>query len=50
MRITVKLKLGLAFGAVIVLSVITAWLGIANLASVNATLDRVVQGPTQRLI
>ena len=50
MRITVKTKLGLAFALVIVLSAITAWLGISNLASLNATLDRVVQGPAQRVI
>jgi hypothetical protein len=50
MRITVKTKLGLAFALVIVLSAMTAWLGINNLASLNATLDRVVQGPAQRVI
>jgi methyl-accepting chemotaxis protein len=50
MRVTVKLKLGLAFAAIIALSVLTAWLGIANLAAVNASLDRVVQGPAQRVI
>ena len=49
MRITVKLKLGLAFATVIVLSGITAWLGIANLQLLNATLDNVLQGPVQRL-
>jgi methyl-accepting chemotaxis protein len=49
MRITVKLKLALAFSAVIILSMITAWLGISNLASLNATLDNVVQGPEQRV-
>ena len=50
MRITVKLKLGLAFATVILLSVVTAWIGIANLSALNTTLDNVVQGPTQRLI
>ena len=50
MRLTIKLKLGVAFAAVIVLSMITAWVGIANLASLSETLDRVVQGPTQRVI
>src|SRR5580698_7078817 len=50
MRITVKLKLGLAFATIIVLSAITAWLGISNLAALNTTLDNVVQGPTQRVI
>jgi methyl-accepting chemotaxis protein len=50
MRVTVKTKLALAFSLVIVLSAIIALLGISNLAALNATLDRVVQGPTQRLI
>jgi methyl-accepting chemotaxis protein len=49
MRITVRTKLGLAFGMVIVLSGITAWLGVSNLASLDATLDQVLQGPVQRL-
>jgi methyl-accepting chemotaxis protein len=50
MRLTVRAKLALAFSFVIVLSAMTAWLGISNLASLNATLDRVVQGPVQRVI
>jgi len=50
MRITVKLKLGLAFATVILLSAITAWLGIHNLASLNTTLDGIVEGPAQRVI
>ena len=50
MRITVRAKLALAFSFIIVLSAVTAWLGISNLASINATLDRVVQGPAQRLL
>ena len=50
MRVTMKLKLGLAFAAVIALSAITAWLGIVNLASINASLHQVVQGPAQRVI
>jgi methyl-accepting chemotaxis protein len=50
MRITVKAKLGLSFALVIVLSAVTAWLGINYLSSLNATLDHVVQGPAQRVI
>ena len=50
MRVTVKLKLGLAFATVIVLSGMTAWLGIANLASLNTRLDSVLQGPAQRMV
>ena len=50
MRITVKRKLALTFAAVIVLSAITA---VARhqqpAASLNATLDRLVRGPTQRV-
>jgi methyl-accepting chemotaxis protein len=49
MRVTIKLKLGLAFGGIIVLSLITAWLGISNMSSLNATLDSVLQGPVQRV-
>jgi methyl-accepting chemotaxis protein len=49
MRITVKSKLGLAFGTVIILSCLTAWLGVSNLSSLNSKLDSVVQGPAQRL-
>ncbi len=48
MRMTVKLKLGLAFTAVILLSMLTAGIGIANLSSQNATLERLMQGPVQR--
>ena len=50
MRVTVKLKLGLAFATVIILSAMTAWLGISNLSSLNARLDWVLQGPTQRIV
>ncbi|MDC7788923.1 methyl-accepting chemotaxis protein [Rhodoplanes sp. TEM] len=49
MRFTIKLKLGLAFAVVIVLSGITAWLGISNLSSLDATLVRLVDVPVQRL-
>jgi methyl-accepting chemotaxis protein len=50
MRLTVKLKLALAFATVIILSAMTAWLGISNLASLNARLDAVLQGPAQRMV
>jgi len=42
MRITVKLKLALAFAVVIVLSGVTAWLGVSNLAALNDTMQTVV--------
>ncbi len=47
MRITVKLKLGLAFATIVLLSILTAMLGINALSSVNATMDRLLQGPVQ---
>jgi len=48
MRLTIKLKLALAFGAVILLSGGMAVLGIRSLASLNATMDDVLAGPVQR--
>jgi methyl-accepting chemotaxis protein len=50
MRLTLKVKLSVAFAIVIVLSAITAIVGITNLATLNATLDNVVKGPVQRVI
>jgi methyl-accepting chemotaxis protein len=49
MRISVKLKLGLTFGTVIVLSAITAWLGISNLASLDDTMESLLAGPVARI-
>ena len=49
MRFPIKLKLALAFAVIIVLSGVTAWLGISNLASLDATLANVLDGPVQRL-
>jgi methyl-accepting chemotaxis protein len=49
LRFTIKTKLTLAFAAVIILSGITAWVGISNLSSLNATLEHVVHWPVQRL-
>ncbi|MBK5957462.1 methyl-accepting chemotaxis protein [Rhodoplanes elegans] len=49
MRLTIKLKLALAFATIIVLSGVTAWLGITNLASMDATLERVTEGPVKRM-
>jgi methyl-accepting chemotaxis protein len=48
MRLTIKLKLALAFGAVIMLAGVIAVLGISSLASLNATMDSVLRGPVQR--
>ncbi len=49
MRITLKLKLCLAFATVILLSGMTAWMGITNLSALNTKLDGLVQGPAKRL-
>ncbi|WP_040622704.1 HAMP domain-containing protein, partial [Rhodovulum sp. PH10] len=48
MRITIKLKLAIAFAIVIVLSALTAWIGIANLASLDKNLTSLVDGPVTR--
>jgi methyl-accepting chemotaxis protein len=48
-RISIKTKLALAFATVILLSGLTAWLGVSNLSALNAKLDNVVTGPVQRL-
>jgi methyl-accepting chemotaxis protein len=48
MRLTIKLKLALAFGAVILLSCGMAVLGISSLASLNATMNDVLAGPVHR--
>ncbi len=49
MRITIKLKLALAFAVVIVLSGITAWLGVSSLAALNETIDHVFAVDVARL-
>ncbi|MDR3469520.1 MAG: methyl-accepting chemotaxis protein, partial [Xanthobacteraceae bacterium] len=49
MRFTIKLKLGLTFAVIIVLSGATAWLGISNMESLETTLGNVVDGPVKRL-
>ncbi|HUB13421.1 MAG TPA: HAMP domain-containing protein, partial [Acetobacteraceae bacterium] len=50
MRLTIKLKLGLAFAAVIALAAITAGLAISNLNSLNTTMAGVLHGPEQRAL
>jgi methyl-accepting chemotaxis protein len=49
MRATIKLKLGLAFAVVIVLSAVSAGLGIRGLGTINESMDNVLQGPVQRV-
>jgi len=49
MHATIKLKLGLGFAIVIVLSAVSAGLGINSLATLNAESEAMVQGPVQRV-
>ncbi|MCM2458033.1 HAMP domain-containing protein [Rhizobium sp. CG4] len=49
MRASIKLKLGLAFGFIIVMLVATASYGILSLGNLNNTLGSVLQGPALRL-
>jgi methyl-accepting chemotaxis protein len=49
MRITIKLKLGIAFAAVIALSALTAGLGIASLGTLDTTMRAMVAGPATQL-
>jgi methyl-accepting chemotaxis protein len=42
MRITIKLKLAMTFGVIIVLTVAMAWLSITSLASLDASVDQLV--------
>ena len=49
MRITIKLKLALAFATIIILSTLTAGLGISSLGTLNGSFQTMVQGPVQRL-
>jgi methyl-accepting chemotaxis protein len=49
MRFTIKLKLALTFAVIILLSSITAWLGISNLSTVNESLAQLVEGPMKRV-
>jgi methyl-accepting chemotaxis protein len=48
MRITIKLKLALAFGAVIVLSMVSGAVAYSKLSALNDTLDTVVNGFAKR--
>jgi len=49
MRATIKLKLALTFTLIILLCATMAWLGISSLATLNASMDDLVQGPVQRV-
>jgi len=45
MRFTIKLKLGLAFGLVVVLASVMAVLAITNLSSLNSDITAMIKGP-----
>ena len=49
MRITIKAKLGLAFGFVIVLTAAMGALSVRDLASLNTAISNIVNGPTSDL-
>ena len=50
MRVTIKLKLGLAFGLVILLLIAAASLGVTSLSGLNDRLDALITGPVARVI
>jgi methyl-accepting chemotaxis protein len=45
MRFTIKVKLGLAFGAVVVMATVMAILAITNLSALNTDITNMVKGP-----
>jgi methyl-accepting chemotaxis protein len=47
---TIKLKLGLAFASIIVVSAASVILGITRLGTVNAAMDDMLHGPVQRAL
>ncbi|MEN3151291.1 methyl-accepting chemotaxis protein [Neorhizobium sp. IRAMC:178] len=49
MRFTIKLKLAIAFGLVIMMSIGMAVLAIINLSSLNSSVTHIVQGPASHL-
>ncbi|OLP42663.1 methyl-accepting chemotaxis protein [Rhizobium oryziradicis] len=49
MRFTIKLKLALAFGFVVVLLVCSSFLGIRSLGSLNDAMGDALEGPVDRL-
>ena len=49
MRFTIKLKLALAFGLIMLMLAGIATVSVANLSKINAMLDNIVQGPAKRL-
>ncbi len=50
MRATIKLKLGLTFAVIILLSATMAWIGINRLASLDEAVDGMIKGPVERAL
>ena len=48
MRLTIKLKLGMALAAIIILSAATALYGLNSLHSLDTSLKAMVSGPVER--
>ena len=48
MRATIKLKLGTAFGAVILLAGAAGWIGISKLSTINDGMKSMLSGPVAR--
>ncbi len=49
MRLTIKLKLSVAFGLIILLMVLTAGFGVMSLSSINQSMSDMIAGPAARL-
>jgi methyl-accepting chemotaxis protein len=49
MRLTIKLKLGLAFGLIILMLVGATGYGITSLGAMNATMNGLISGPVARM-
>jgi methyl-accepting chemotaxis protein len=49
MRFTIKLKLGLAFGLIVLMLIGAAGLGVNGISTMNATMDAMVSGPVERM-
>ena len=49
MRFTIKARLAAAFSAVLVLTAVSAYLGISSLGQVNDRMEGIVSGPAERM-
>ena len=49
MRFTIKLRLGLAFGLIVVMLMIAAAVGINGVSSINGQLNTLMSGPVKRM-